>query len=100
MISVLCAILFAVLSSAASALWVAWQYEKQIRKRTAERNGKLEACCARMQEECAERREALARAEGVGIGQDRGSLQQRIEESLKNGTPVSIRMGRRFQQDA
>lgn len=100
MISIVCAIMFAVLASAASALYVALRYEKRMRKQIGDRIANLEKSYSGVYEDCARKGAELARLEGIEIGREGGTIQQMLMDSLKNGQPVSLRMGRRAQQDA
>lgn len=97
--TVVCAILLAVLSSAASALYVAFRYEKKAEQGSSERIANLENEYRGIYTECITCKLEIARNEGISIGRQCDTLQQQMIKSLENGEPVSVRTGRHLKQD-
>ena len=100
MISIVCAIMFVVLCSALSAVYVAYLYERRGHRDAKERYQSMRANYSRILAENCDLNVAMAEARGRAIGRGGDGLQRKVEESLRAGQPVSIRMGPRFEQDA
>ena len=98
--NVLCAILIMILSSASSALYVAFRYEKNMRHDAEKYTANIENDYRRVSAENIDCKMEIARDQGISIGRQCDALQQQMIKSLKKGDPVSIRTGRQYQQDA
>ena len=97
MISVLSAIIYAVLAVSTACAVTAYLYERKLHREAYRAHEELSDQVEAYRRECSELRTELARIDGVAKGRECDAMQRRFLESLQENGQSTVRIGRRQQ---
>lgn len=98
MVSVIGAIIYAVLGGALAALAVAYHYERNLRKQAEETADQTGQSFNQMQREIISLNQELARLNGISIGRECDAMQRRFIENMTDNGQATVDLGRKTRR--